>query len=191
MNLLAGKKIILVVASVGYQPVEYETTKKIVMQAGVKVLTASDKPGGAVASDKSTTIVDLTLDDLKDTVQNYDGIFFIGGPGALNCLDHSLSYHIIAQAKKHNIPYGAICISPRILAKADALRGKKATGWDDDNALTTIFAGFGVIYEKNKDIVTDGLIVTARGPRNAEQFAQGILRVLTKKELKEEDQIPD
>lgn len=187
MNVIAGKKIVLIIASIGYQPREYGIPKKMLTEAGVKVITASDKKGGAVASDKSTTTVDITLEELKDTVDKYDGIFFIGGPGALAALDNSLSYHIATVAKKHKIPYGAICISPRILAKAGALEGKKATGWDEDNALTAIFAGFGVEYHKNADIMTDGLVVTARGPASAEKFAEGIMRVLTKKELKEED----
>lgn len=183
MNVVAGKTVVLIVASNGYQPLEYEISKKILTEAGITVVTASDKAGGAVASDTSTTAVDITLEDLQKSVTDYDGIFIIGGPGALEYLDNSLTANIITLAKKNDIPYGAICISPRILAKADALRGKKATGWDEDNALTTIFAGFGVLYQQEKDIVTDGLVVTARDLKSAVEFAQGIIRVLTKKAL--------
>ncbi len=181
---LRGKKVVLVVASNGYQAIEYGVPKRILEQMGIKVITASDKPGGAVASDKSTTPVDITIDKLN--VLDYDGIFFIGGPGAMECLDNSTSYHIASQAKKHKIPYGAICVSPRILAKAKMLEGKKATGWDGDNALETIFKGNDVIYTKH-DMVTDGLVVTAIGPKSAELFAEGIIRVLTKKLLKQEE----
>jgi protease I len=183
VNVVAGKTVVLIVASNGYQPLEYEISKKILTEAGITVVTASDKAGGAVASDTSTTAVDITLEDLQKSVTDYDGIFIIGGPGALEYLDNSLTANIITLAKKNDIPYGAICISPRILAKADALRGKKATGWDEDNALTTIFAGFGVLYQQEKDIVTDGLVVTARDLKSAVEFAQGIIRVLTKKAL--------
>ncbi|MGE0207023.1 MAG: DJ-1/PfpI family protein [Candidatus Babeliales bacterium] len=178
---LKGKKVVFIIASNGYQPIEYGVPKKILESYGIKVITASDKPGGAVASDQSTTLVDSTLDKLKPT--DYDGVFFIGGPGAMDCLDNSISYKIASEAKKHAIPYGAICIAPRILAKANALAGKKATGWDDDLALETIFKGNGVEYAKGHDICTDGLVVTAVGPKAAELFAQGIMRVLTKKAL--------
>lgn len=181
---LKGKKVVFVIASNGYQPIEYGTPKAILQEYGIKVITASDKPGGAVASDGSTTAVDITIDQLNPT--NYDGIFFIGGPGAMECLDNSISYRIASEAKKHAIPYGAICIAPRILAKANALAGKKATGWNDDMALETILRGNGAEYAKGHDIVTDGLVVTAVGPKAAEQFADGIMRVLTKKALKEE-----
>lgn len=181
---LTGKKVVFIIASDGYQAIEYGVPKSILEQQGIKVITASDKPGGAVAHDKSTTPVDITVDELN--VPDYDGIFFIGGPGAMEYLDNSTSYHIASQAKKHNIPYGAICVSPRILAKAHMLEGKKATGWNGDNALETIFKGNGVIFVDH-DIVTDGLVVTAVGPKSADKFAEGIIRVLTKKMLKQEE----
>lgn len=177
---LSDKKVVFIIASDGFQPTEYGVPKKILEEQGIQVITASNKPGGAVASDKSTIPVDITLDNINPT--DYDGIFFIGGPGAMEHLDNPTSYHIACMARKHKIPFGAICISPRILAKAYALEGKKATGWDEDNALETILVGHGAIYDK-KDIVTDGLVVTATGPKTAELFADGIIRVLTKKEL--------
>lgn len=185
MNVVQGKKIILVIASEGFQPIEYLITKKALEKVGVIVITASDKLGGAVATDRSTTPVDISIDQIR--IQDYNGIFFIGGSGTLTCLDHSISYHILAQAKKYHIPYGAICIATRILAKADVLNGKKATGWNGDNALDVIFKLNHVLYQQDKDIVTDGLVVTATGPHVAQEFAQGIIRVLTKKELHEED----
>ncbi len=181
MGKLSGKKIVFIIASEGYHPVEYGIPVKILREEDAIIITASDKPGGAVAKDKTTTPVDITIDKLH--VSNYDGIFFIGGPGALDCLDNSISYKIIADAKKQNIPYGAICISTRILAKGYGLEGKKATGWDGDSALETILKSFGATYDK-KPIATDGLVVTATGPESAEQFAEGIIRVVTKKELK-------
>ena len=174
-----GKKVVFIVASNGYHEIEYGIPKAILEQSGVKVITASDKPDGAVAKDKSTTPVDITLDKIK--VTDYDGIFFIGGPGALDCLDNSTSYHIISEAKKHEIPYGAICISPRILAKAYGLQGKRATGWNGDNALETIFKSFDVTYVTRDNVVVDGLVVTATGPKAAKEFAQGIMQVLAKK----------
>lgn len=179
-KILQGKKVIFVIASNGFQEVEYGIPKALLEAEGIKVVTASNKPGGAIAGDGTTTPVDITLD--KINLPDYDGIFFIGGSGALENLDNSTSYHLISQAKKHEIPYGAICISSRILAKAYGLEGKKATGWNGDNALPTIFAGFNITLEPH-DIVTDGYVVTASGPEAAEKFAEGIMRVLRKKVL--------
>jgi protease I len=184
MKKLEGKKIVLVVASEGYEQTEYGVPARILRAEGATVITASDRAGGAVAKDLTTTPVDITIDKLNP--EDYDGIFFIGGPGAMDCLDNSTSYKIIGEAKRLGIPYGAICIAPRILAKCYGLEGKKATGWDGDGALETIFTGFGVTYDQ-KPIATDGLVVTASGPEAAEQFAEGITRVVTKKMLGAQD----
>ncbi len=79
MNVVQGKKIILVIASEGFQPIEYLITKKALEKVGVIVITASDKLGGAVATDRSTTPVDISIDQIR--IQDYNGIFFIGGSG--------------------------------------------------------------------------------------------------------------
>ena len=183
-DYLKGKNVVFIIASNGFQPIEYNVPKGILKKYGINVITASDKAGGAIANDKSTTPVDITIEQLDPA--NYDGIFFIGGPGAMDHLDNSISYAIANKAKKLGIPYGAICISTRILAKGKALEGVRVTGWDGDNALETILRGNNAEYAKGHDICTDGLVVTATGPKAAEQFAKGIMRVLTKKALKEE-----
>ncbi len=181
--ILKNKKVVLVVASNGFQQLEYSIPKKLLETEGITVITASDGAGGAVASDGATALVDITLDALNPL--EYDGVFFIGGSGALEHLDNSTSYHIISQAKKHKIPYGAICISSRILAKAYGLDGIRATGWNGDNALDTIFKSFKAILV-DRDIVIDKLVVTASGPEAAAKFGQGILYVLEKNELSNE-----
>jgi len=169
------KNIILVVASKGYQPVEYEETKKTLKKGGVSVITASDSSGMAIASDKSTTEAKLDLNNIIP--DRYDGIFFIGGPGTMDNLDNKISYKLIQKASDAGILYGAICISPRILAKAGVLKNKKATGWDGDNELDQVFAKHNVIREQ-KDVVIDKNIVTASGPKAAKQFGQAILTLL-------------
>jgi len=70
------KTVVLVVASQGYQPVEYGDTKKVLEDGGMSVITASNSQDMAVASDNSTTKVDLTINNLLP--DRYDGIFFIG-----------------------------------------------------------------------------------------------------------------
>ncbi|MGE0009297.1 MAG: DJ-1/PfpI family protein [Candidatus Babeliales bacterium] len=182
---LSGKKIVLVIASEGYHPVEYGVTKENLRKEGAIITTASDKPGGAVAKDNSTTPVDITLDALD--AKNYDGIFFIGGPGTLKCLDNPTSYHIISQAKKHNVPYGAICIATRILAKAYGLQDKRATGWNEDLELNVLYPSFGATLVERHPVIIDERVVTAVGPAAADEFAKAIRQVVIEKELSSEE----
>lgn len=175
-DIVKGKKVVLVIASEGFQPIEYGVTKDILEEAGVAVITASDKPGGAVATDNSVTSVDITIPQI--IVSDYDGIFLIGGSGAMEKLDNVTVYKLLHEVVKTSIPYGAICIATRILAKAKVITGKEATGWNSDNALLAIFNAYNVTYV-DKDVVIDGILVTATGPEAAELFGKAIIRLLT------------
>jgi putative intracellular protease/amidase len=115
--------VLLVIASNGFQHVEYGQTKKVIEDAGFIVTTASDKAENAIAKDGSTAHVDIALDDVVPS--NYAGIFFIGGPGAMECLDNNISYKILQEAFYQNKPVGGICIATRVLAKAGVLDGMK------------------------------------------------------------------
>lgn len=169
--------VILVIAYEGYQQIEYGIPKKLLERESYGVITASDKLGSAIAKDGSTAEVDLLIDDIS--IKDCDGIFFIGGPGALEHLDNEASYMIIKNANEAGVPLGAICISPCILAKAGILTGKNATGWNGDNLLGEIYQKYGVNYIK-QDVVVDGNIITASGPHAAERFGKEIIKLLQK-----------
>jgi len=170
-----AKKILLVIAHEGYQPVEYGTPKQLFEDAGFEVITASDKPGIATAKDGSTTLVDLTLEEVDP--QFYDGIFFIGGPGAMEHLDNADSYELLKLAEVNKIPFGAICISVRILAKAGVLDGKMVTGWNEDGELPDILSENGAQYAP-VDVLVESNTVTAVGPKQAADFAHKIIDLL-------------
>ena len=169
------KKALLVIAHEGYQQIEYNVPKALFLQAGFHVITASNKGGVALAKDGSTTPVDQTLSEV--VVADYDAIVFIGGPGALEHLDIQESYTIIQEAVADGIVLGAICIAPRILAKAKVLDTRRATGWNGDKQLKDMFFIYGVEYVAD-EVVVDGLIVTATGPQAAHEFAQAIIKVV-------------
>lgn len=169
------KKVLLVVAQEGYQQVEYGEPKKILEAAGIDVVTASTLSGSAIAKDGSTTPVDVLLSSVD--VSFYHGIFFIGGPGALEYLDNADSYRVMQEAERAKMPLGAICIATRILAKSGVLANKRATGWNDDKQLLSVFRACHVDYI-TEDVVVDGNIVTAVGPQAAKAFGKAILELL-------------
>ncbi len=172
---MAQEKVLLVIASEGYQQVEYNEPKKVLETAGFTVVTASNKPEAAIAKDGSTTKVDVVLDYVN--INDYRGIFFIGGPGALENLDNATSYGLIKSAAQADMPFGAICVSTRILAKAGTLKDKRATGWDGDNELGGVYKEHGVTYVP-EDVVVDGNVITATGPTVAKKFGQQVVAVL-------------
>lgn len=168
--------VVFIIAAQGYQPVEYRTPKKILEAAGIKVITASNALGTATAADGSTDQVDILVQDINPAQHN--GVFIVGGPGALENLDTTTVHHALQKFMKASKPYGAICIAPRILARAGVLQHKKATGWDEDGELELIFKESGVTYIK-QPVVTDGNVVTATDPRAAEEYGKALIKLFT------------
>lgn len=169
------QKIALIIASRGYQQIEYGVPKKMLEAAGYAVTTASDTLGTAVAKDQSTTQVDILIKDID--VTKFAALIFIGGPGAMELLDNTISYQLCQAAVAAHVLIGAICITPRILAKAGVLEGRVATGWNEDGKLATIFLESGTTYAP-EDVVVEDLFVTATGPKVADQFAEQLITIL-------------
>lgn len=168
-------KVLFIIAHDGYQPIEYGETKKILEEAGFNVVTASDQIGTATAKDGSTTEISLALHAVN--VNDYDGIFFIGGPGTLEHLDNENSYAIIKKASQRHLPLGGICVATRILAKAGALTRKRATGWNGDNELEKFYEIYDVKYLPESVVVEEN-IITAMNPDAAKTFGHEIVALL-------------
>lgn len=175
---MSNGKILLVVAYEGFHPIEYSVPKNILEHAGYTIVTASDKEGTATAQDGTSVPVDLPI--YKAQASHYEGIFFIGGPGALTHLDNETSYALIKAGDYAKKVLGAICISTRILAKAGVLRGKQATGWNGDNELTAVYQEHDVRYV-NQSVAVDEMIITAANPDAAQEFGEQIVAVLQHK----------
>ncbi len=171
------KPVLLVVASEGYQQIEYSQTKKALEAAGLFIKVASNNTIPAIAKDGSTVAVDLLLSAV-DTKQ-YSGVLFIGGPGTMENLDNEVSYRIIKQADTNQIPIGAICMATRILANAGILTDRRATGFDGDGMLSSIFKNYDIEYV-HSPVVVDGLIITATGPEAATQFGTQAAQLIKK-----------
>ncbi len=171
------KQIVFVIAHNGYQHIEYGVPKKLLEQTGHHVITASNKPGTATGKDGSQTQVDMLVKDVDPT--KFNGIIFIGGPGALEHLDNEVSYALAQKAAEASKIVGAICVATRILAKSGVLKGKKATGWNGDDQLPGIYKEYGVNYVP-EDVIVDKNIVTATGPSAAQEFGSKIISMLDK-----------
>src|SRR3990167_6902613 len=167
------KKVLLIIASKGFQPIEYHDTKKELEDTGYFVTTASDKSGKAISSEGKEVDVDLAISEVDP--KDYDGIFIIGGPGAIEHLDNMETWQLFLKIDKAYQLYGAICIATRILANVtNMLSGKYFTGWNSDNKLAEIADNVDGYYAE-KNVVVDGNLITAAGPKTAKAFGQAIV----------------
>ena len=140
-----SRKVLMIIAHEGFQQLEYGIPKKTLEHVGFKVITASNKPGTATAKDKSTAKVNMTTD--QAIAADYDAIIIVGGPGTLDNLDNEITHQLLHEAHDLDRLIAAICIAPRILARASLLEDVAATGWDGDGQLAEIYEENGVIYE--------------------------------------------
>ncbi|MCD6528566.1 DJ-1/PfpI family protein [bacterium] len=179
-DTLKDKKIAIIVAFRNFRDEEYFVPREILEKAGAEIKTVSTKEGKAIGADGGEVEVDLLVDKLD--IGDFDAIVFVGGPGCLQYLDNENSYKIIQKTITQGKVLAAICISPVILAKAGALKEKKATVWSSalDKTPIKILRENGAIYEDNS-VVVDGKIITGNGPRSAKEFGQKIVEVLTSK----------
>lgn len=171
------KKVAMIIAFTDFKDEEYFTPKEILEKADIEVVTVSNSSGEAQGVDGGQAQVDVLLNQLKN--EDYQGIVFVGGPGALKNLDNFDSYRVAQEAVKANQLLAAICISPVILAKSGVLQGKQAAVWSSplDKSTVQTLQENGAIYQ-DQNVVVDGQIITGNGPGAAEEFGQAIVEAL-------------
>ena len=178
---LKDKKIAQIIAFRDFRDEEYFIPHNVFLASGVQVKTFSNSGGVAIGVEGGEAKVDDLIDNLD--VSDFDAVVFSGGSGCLKALDNDKSYEIIHEVVSENKVLGAICISPVILAKAGVLEGRKSTVWYsalDKSAIKILRENGAEFVDEN--VVRDGNIVTANGPRSAKEFAQEILNLLTSEE---------
>ena len=171
------KKVAVIIAFTDFKDEEYFGTKEELEKAGIEIEVVSNLLGTAQGVSGGEVNITKTLKEVN--VDDYDGIVFIGGPGALSNLGNSDSYRIAREAVSKNKILAAICISPVILAKAGVLNGKNATVWSSvlDRSPVEELKKNGAIYI-DKSVVVDGKIITSNGPSAASEFGRIIAEKL-------------
>lgn len=178
------KKIAMIIGHKGYQDTEFGTPHKYFKEQGAQVDVYSTKKGLATGSINSSFNVEHTLNELN--VKDYNAIVFVGGPGTLLVRNDSNSSKIAKEAIANNKILAAICWSPTVLAKAGVLKGKNATVWYGPDAeyemLTSEYLQEQGAKYTGQDVTVDGNIITANGPKAAQQYAEAIWKKITEKQ---------
>ena len=167
-------KVLFVIAHDGFRDEECFKPKEVLKDQ--EVIIASTETTPATGSLGGQITPDITMDEALNRINEFDAVVFVGGPGANVYFDNPTA-HKIAQNAKNVL--AAICISPVTLAKAGVLKGKRATVWDDGQGTqANILKENGAIYVA-EDVVVDGNIITANGPKAATKFGEAILKKLS------------
>ena len=164
---------VLVPLANGCEELEAVTIIDLLRRAGIDVVTAGLTDGLVTASRGVVLLPDSTLDQVLG--DEFDMIVLPGGlPGADN-LDADPRIHTLLQRMAEQDRYtAAICAAPKVLMHAGLLDGRKATAYpgliDGQLAASSQLSGDAV--------VTDGRVVTSRGPGTAMDFALTLIELL-------------
>ena len=169
------KKTALIVLADGFEEIEAVTPIDILRRAGVEVMIAGLEKKQVKGSRGVEVSADILLADYKDTP---DAVVLPGGPGAEKLARSVAVRKLILRAQKADKLIAAICAAPAlVLAESGVLEGKKATcypGYEDRFGKGTVFV--------SDRVVTDGQVITSRGPGTAMEFSLAIVGQLVSDE---------
>ena len=160
---------VLAMATSGFEESELFGPRDILRAAGARVslaapsretirATVRDVPGRTISPD-------LTIAEAR--AKDFDALLLPGGvinPDALR--GDATAVALIRDFAAAGKPVAAFCHAPWLLIEADLLRGVKATGW---RSILTDMRNAGAELV-DAAVVRDGMIVTARGPDDVDEF---------------------
>ena len=170
----------------GFEEIEALATVDILRRAGIDAETVSIDEEGFVSGAHGITVTvdriwpELLADLRLEDTEKEDLMVFPGGmPGAKNLSEQP---DLMAIAQRHFDEGGtiaAICAAPGVVvSKLNGVAGRKATCYDGFEGL---MQQAGMVYEK-APAVTDGNLITGRGPGCAVDFALAIVESVCGKE---------
>lgn len=169
-------KALFVIAPKNFRDEELFDTKSVLESKGIQTTIASTSKASARGMLGGTASPQLLISEVNS--RDYAAIVFVGGTGVEEYALYEKS-DVLALAKKFASGgkiIAAICIAPRILARAGLLEGKKATGFQDAETVRLLKEG-GAQYT-GKSVEQDGKIITATGPSAARVFGEKIVAAL-------------
>ena len=174
------KKIVLIVLADGFEEIEAVTPIDVLRRAGLEVIVAGVGKREVTGAHEITIETDIMLEQYQG---NPDAIVLPGGmPGAENLQKSESLKELLQKMKRSGKLIGAICAAPAaVLAPNGILDGKKVTcfpGYESELGPKIKFLA--------ERVVTDGLVVTSRGPGTAMDFSLELVSQLVNHEKAEQ-----
>lgn len=172
---------VLVPLAQGCEELEAVTIIDILRRAGVTVVTAGLEPGPVRASHGVVLVPDTDLDTALG--EDYAMVVLPGGLPGTDHLERDPRVRALLRTMADSGRFtAAICAAPRVLASAGLLAGKQATGYP---GVLDAIAPEGATLSGNA-VVTDGKVITSRGPGTAMDFALTLVEQLVGRGKREE-----
>jgi protein deglycase len=172
---------VLVPLAQGCEELEAVTITDLLTRAGIEVITAGLDAEPVKASRGITIVPDKTLDQVFD--ESFDMMVLPGGlPGADHLNNDPRVHQLLKRLSSEGRYLAAICAAPKVLVSAGLLAGKCATSYPGS------LDGLDLqqVDLKLERVVTDGNVVTSRGPGTAMEFAFALIEMLMGRDKRDE-----
>ncbi|MEE8389148.1 MAG: DJ-1 family glyoxalase III [Acidiferrobacterales bacterium] len=171
--------LVLVPLAKGFEDLEAITITDLMRRAQIDVVTAGLTPGPITGSRGTIVVPDMSLDEALQ--QSYDMVVLPGGqPGATHLEKDERIQSLVKRMAADNKVTAAVCAAPKVLAVAGLLEGKRATGFPGTLSADQ-FPGIDISTDA---VVTDGNIVTSRGPGTVMDFTLALIEILTDNDVR-------
>lgn len=163
---------VTVFLATGFEEVEATSIVDALRRGGVEVIIAGLQSGAIEGGHGIKVVPDATIEEIE--VEEFDAVILPGGsPGYVNLGKDKRVLDAVKRAFEMGKIVAAICGAPSVLAKADILRGKKATIYP---GMESELRGAKSVNER---VVVDGKIVTSQGPGTALEFGIKLVEMLS------------
>ncbi len=140
-------------------------------RAGIEVVSAGLGDGPVTASRGTVLLPDTTLDEVLE--QDFDMLVLPGGlPGADHLDRDPRIRRLLNRLAEDGYYVAAICAAPKVLAGAGMLDQRRATAYPG------VLDAFPRVDDLGTPVVSDGRLITSRGPGTAMDFALTLIEAL-------------
>lgn len=171
----ASMKPVLVLMAPGYEEIELIAPIDILRRLEIPVVTAGVKGRSVEGAHGITTQAEMLMVDVNP--EDYSGIILPGGPASWLLRDTPGVLSLVRAMQAEGKLVAAICAAPIALEAAGVLEGRRVTCYPgvegDLKSAAEVLA---------EPAVTDGMLVTGRGPGAALEFGFALGAVLGKAE---------
>lgn len=155
----------------GFEEVEAVTVIDFLRRAGIQVEIIGVTGKSITGSHGISVTADV---EIQGTESSYDALVIPGGmPGAKNIAECEFAVQMIKSLDRRGGLIAAICAAPAVVLGAhDLIRGRAVTCYPgfEDKLQNGIF--------KEDAVVTDGNLISSRGPGTAAEFSLAIIAYL-------------